>query len=170
MPRLGNGPQLESDQVASWVPGLLLHLPPLPALDLLFVCAAVSIAPLGAAPAFLPMSSARLKNPLSSVLLFSEFLRCYSPVFPRQKLPLALAGHLLLPLHFAHHSYTAYVQGALLPPVANKIRAIALILLATVQDEHSPGAHIIARARDSGGGAPPATAEVAALASAPMLR
>ena len=115
---LGNGPQLESDQVASWVPGLLLHLPPLPALDLLFVCAAVSIAPLGAAPAFLPMSSARLKNPLSSVLLFSEFLRCYSPVFPRQKLPLALAGHLLLPLHFAHHSYTAYVQGPAAAPCA----------------------------------------------------
>ena len=121
-------PQLESDQVASWVPGLLLHLPPLPALDLLFVCAAVSIAPLGAAPAFLPMSSARLKNPLSSVLFFSEFLRCYSPVFPRQKLPLALAGHLLLPLHFAHYSCTTFVQG---PAAPNKLLVMALNRLPT---------------------------------------
>ena len=111
------GPQLDPPpchQVGSGPPPVLVPLPAL-GFDLLV---AVSIALGGAACCVLPISSAGLKNPLSSLLLFSEFLRCYSPVFPRQKLPLALAGHLLLLLHFAQLSYTAYVQGPAAAPCA----------------------------------------------------
>ena len=93
-------------------------LVPLPALgfDLLV---AGSIALGGAACCVLPMSSAGLKNPLSSLLLFSEFLRH----FQGQKTPPALADHLLLPLHFAHYSCTIYVQG---PAATIKLLVMAL--------------------------------------------
>ena len=111
------GPQLDPPpchQVGSGPPPVPVPLPAL-GFDLLV---AGSIALGGAACCVLPMSSAGLKNPLSSLLLFSEFLRR----FQGQKLPpLWLTIYLLLPLHFAHFSCTVYVQGP-----AAKIKLLVL--------------------------------------------